>query len=114
MQNIENFTLLTWNIRGINNTIARKNLRAIARQLNPWVMVIQETKCDTLSDSMKTSIWDDSHDWLFSPATGQSGGLATSWDKRKLKLIDSEMNHNILRTRWEVIIEVALSISLTT
>lgn len=102
MQNIENLTLLTWNIRGINNLIARKNLRKLVQKFSPWVLLLQETKCEQLTVSMMESIWDDSHEWIFSPARGQSGGLAISWDKRKLKLIDSNGSHSFLWARWEL------------
>lgn len=87
----------------MNNTIARRNLRNLVIKENPWVIFIQETKCEELPEIFKESIWDDSHDWIVAGAQGQSGGLAVSWDKRNLEIKDSIVKANWIWTRWQVI-----------
>lgn len=98
----ENFTLMSWNIIGINNTIAKRNMRYTIAKEKPWVIFIQETKCGTLPTHIHEGIWDDSHDWSFAEALGQSGGLATSWDDKVLKLITSTVNNNRIWCKWEL------------
>lgn len=104
---------MSWNIRGMNNTIARRNLRNLLRMGLPWVLIIQKTKCETLSERIKDSIWDDTHDWIFASSQGQSGGLNVSWDKRNLKMKDSIVKANWIWIRWQVISDKKELVSFT-
>lgn len=78
---MDTFTTLSWNIRGINNSTARRNLQSLLRIHNPVVLLLQETKCGTLEEVTKDYLWSSQdHSWLFSPSRGHSGGLLTSWN----------------------------------
>lgn len=75
-------SILCWNIRGINNSIAKKNLNGLVNTYRPTIIFLQETKCREITDVLIDSIWDSiTHDWIFSPSMGsmgQSGGLLTT------------------------------------
>lgn len=87
--------ILSWNIRGINNSIARRNLRNLISANLPAVIFVQETKSADICDVLRDSIWDlNSHGWIISPSSGLSGGLLTSWDKNTITLVSSKICHN--------------------
>lgn len=74
-------SLLSWNVIGIRNIVAKGSLNYLLKKKKVKVPCIQETKCSSWDDSLKNSVWDlNSHDWVFQNSKGLSGGLATSWD----------------------------------
>lgn len=98
-------SILCWNIRGINDSIARNNLRNLVKVHRPTIVFIQETKCQNISDVLMDSIWDSTtHDWIFSPSSGnmgQSGGLITTWKKDMFHIVSKEVHQSWIwiRTR---------------
>lgn len=101
MNNISN---LSWNFRGINNSISRRNLRSLVSNTRPMLIFLQETKCVVWDSILKESVWDcQGHGWLISPSIGQSGGLLTSWDASTLSLVDSLINRYWIWGRWELL-----------
>lgn len=91
-------SILSWNIRGINNGIAKRNLRTFFVSQNPGIVFIQETKCQRVTDVLIDTIWDSTtHDWKFSPSLGtmgQSGGLLITWNKRIFQVLHHEERQN--------------------
>lgn len=73
----------SWNIRGLNRLIARKNLKKLILESKADVVIIQETKCSTWSDQITDTIWDSNHiSWEAVNSTGSSGGLLCIWNKK--------------------------------
>ncbi|KAK1365197.1 hypothetical protein POM88_040758 [Heracleum sosnowskyi] len=73
--------LLSWNIRGFNNLVARKNVKSTVVRKKVNILCLQETKCSSWNTNLESTIWEDeSHQWLSQNAEGLSGGLAVSWD----------------------------------
>lgn len=67
-------SVLCWNIRGMNNAIAKRNLRNFIQVVNPKIICIQETKSTMMTDISIDSIWDATvHNWLFAPSQGHMG-----------------------------------------
>lgn len=96
-------SILSWNIRGTNNSIAKKNIRDIIASSNPNFIFKQETKNAHFGDTLIETIWYiTKHEWLSSPATSQkglSGGLITTWDTNVFKMIDYEIQRSWIWTR---------------
>lgn len=40
-------SILSWNCRGHNNTIARRNLRLLLMEEEPSILLLQESKCES-------------------------------------------------------------------
>lgn len=99
----ENFSAFTWNIRGINNRVARKNLNVSIQKEKPWVVFIQESKCEDTTEQLLGSIWEDQKEWVAQDAQGQSGGIITIWDNTKLKLVETKATTNWIWTRWKFV-----------
>lgn len=77
MNYLENISLLTWNIRGVNNKISRRILKNILTKERPKIIFIQEKKCEVFTMAYKESIWDESHKWITAEAQGLSGGASS-------------------------------------
>ena len=43
--------MMTWNIRGINNSVAQRNLPDLVRSFKVDVVCVQETKCEDCKSS---------------------------------------------------------------
>lgn len=100
MNCLERISVLNWNIRGLNNQIARKKRSNLILKGNPGILLIQERKCSVIIEEYKESIWDGGHDWVTIEAQGLSGGLAISWDSRILTLLGKMVHHNWIWVRW--------------
>lgn len=78
---MEEVSILNWNIRGINNQTAKHNLTQLIKETMPMFVFLQEKKCDNLHEDVRDKIWSPKdHSWLFSPASGLSGGLISTWN----------------------------------
>lgn len=66
---IDTLSILSSNIRGMGNTKVRNNIRDNILKFKPGIINIHESKCNSLSDSMKDFIWPlADHEWSISPA----------------------------------------------
>lgn len=86
---MEDLSFISWNIRRIYNSTAKRNLNSLLKKCKPFMVLIQETKCSNWTDSLMDSIWSRKyHGWLTYPAEGLSGGLLLSWDSTLVTLLD--------------------------
>lgn len=100
---MESLTMISWNIRGINNSTARRNLQTLLRIHNPIFLFLQESKCASLTESIKDFLWSlQEHSWIFSPAIGQSGGLIISWNRMHFSLSSSQVNKSWIWIRGKL------------
>lgn len=68
------------------------------------ILLLQETKCDTLADNIKDYFWSlQDHSWLFSSSRGQSGGLLISWNNSYLNVTSSHISKSWIWIRGELI-----------
>lgn len=64
------------------------------------ILLLQETKCDTLGENIKNFLWSSKeHSWLDSPVRGLSGGLLTSWNNNLFKMTSYHQNYSWLWIR---------------
>lgn len=82
---MEELKFLSWNIRGIGNDVAKYNLRRLLGEVNPTVLLIQETKAKKWSDyNTESLLSSNQYEWCDQSADGLSGGLLMCWDGKKL------------------------------
>lgn len=73
-------TLLSWNIRGINNLMALRGVRELTGKNKVNILCLQETKCVSGDKVIRNGIWVvDSHGWIIQNSEGLSGGMLVSW-----------------------------------
>lgn len=90
------FSGLSWNVRGCNNSTNRRNIKTHIKQENINFICLQETKCSNWNANMSNSIWNNNpHDWISSPSVGLSGGLLILWDTSHYKI-----NRHTATTNW--------------
>ena len=84
--------ILSWNVRGVNNSEKRKLIKNFIRTQKADLVCVQETKIRNMSDVIARSIEVGRFvDWWVLEVEGTAGGILLLWDKRKLDFLDSEI-----------------------
>lgn len=92
---MENFSLLSWNIRGACNLVARKLVNKMVSTNKVNFLCLQETKCGKWTTEMINSMWNVNNvDWCEVKSEGLSGGLLCSWNKSEFKLLSCNDGRN--------------------
>lgn len=85
---MNSINILSWNIRGINNDISKRNLRELVYANKVDIIRLQESKCVDWPGGLKDQALNpDEFEVTSQPSVGFSGGLATLWCKSKLKCV---------------------------
>ncbi|GLT79931.1 hypothetical protein SLA2020_513970 [Shorea laevis] len=80
---------ISFNIRGLGNSVKRKELRKIVSGEHVNFLMIQETKLETVDENLCRSIWgQEGFEWYAKSADGRAGGLLCIWDSHLFKKID--------------------------
>ena len=83
--------LLSWNVRGVNDSSKRKVIKAIIRNQKVDLFCIQETKVQSMNEGLVRSLGSGRFlDWGALDAQGAAGGVLICWDKRTLEIIEME------------------------
>ncbi|RVX02242.1 hypothetical protein CK203_028314 [Vitis vinifera] len=83
--------ILSWNVRGANDSSKRKVIKTFIRNQRVDLMCIQETKVQCMTDSIARSIGSGRFlGWKAVNAEGASGGIFICWDRRALDMLDWE------------------------
>jgi endonuclease/exonuclease/phosphatase family metal-dependent hydrolase len=78
----------SYNIRGLGGGVKRRRIKQLILAESVDFMAIQETKLETISDSLYYSLWGGTDcDWAFLPSEGSSGGILSLWRKVNSSLI---------------------------
>ncbi|KAJ9671078.1 hypothetical protein PVL29_027188 [Vitis rotundifolia] len=84
--------ILSWNVRGANDSSKRKIIKAFIRNQKVDLLCIQETKIHLMSEGMVKSLGVGRFlDWRTLDASGSVGGVLVCWDKRSLEILDWEV-----------------------
>ena len=84
-----NLKLLSWNVRGANESTKRKVIKSVIRKQKVDLFCIQETKVQVMSDRVVSSLGSGRFlDWKALDACGSAGGILICWDKRVLDLLE--------------------------
>ena len=93
--------ILSWNVRGANDSSKRKVIKTFIRNQRADVICIQETKIQAMSDYIARSIGSGRFiEWKAVNAEGASGGILVCWDKRALEVLDWEEGQFTLSCRF--------------
>ncbi|XP_059623067.1 uncharacterized protein LOC132266231 [Cornus florida] len=80
--------IITWNVRGLNDSDKRRVVKAAIRKWNAYVICLQETKLASITDEVVKSLWGGRFvEWETLNASGTSGGILIMWDRRWLSRI---------------------------
>ena len=81
--------LLSWNVRGLNNSQKREVCKNLLKDWRCDVVCLQETKLSSLNSAIVRSLWGSPFiDWAVLDAVQSSGGVLLIWDKRVVEKID--------------------------
>ena len=86
-----NLKLLSWNVRGANDSSKRKIIKSFVRNQKVDLFCIQETKIQLMSEGVVKSLGAGRFlDWRALDASRSAGGVLICWDKRSLEILDWE------------------------
>ena len=84
--------LLSWNVRGANDSSKRKVIKAMIRSQRVDLFCLQETKIQPMAEGVVRSIGTGRFlEWGALDAHGSAGGVLICWDKRTLEMIEMEV-----------------------
>ena len=93
--------ILSWNVRGANDSSKRKIIKTFIRNQRVDLICIQETKIQSMSKGIVRSLGSGRFlDWKAVNAEGASGGILICWDRRSLDILDWEEGHFTLSCRF--------------
>lgn len=68
--------IFSWNVRGLGNRDKRVSINRSIVDAKPDIICVQETKIQSMSDSIIKDVWGSSTDsWVALPSWGASGGI---------------------------------------
>ena len=85
--------ILSWNVRGINSSLAKRNLREVTGVNKANIVCIQETKSEHVKGKQLV-FSSDNFGAVYQPSVGLSGGLATFWSLEFFKCLAIAQNRN--------------------
>ena len=92
--------LVSWNVRGANDSSKRKVIKAMIRSQRADLVCIQETKIQTMTEGVVRSLGSGRFlDWGAMGAQGTTGGILVCWDKRSLELLEMEVGNYSISCR---------------
>ena len=99
-----NIKLLSWNVRGVNESRKRKVIKSVVRKQKVDLFCIQETKIQLMSESVVRSLGSGRFlEWKALNACGSAGGMLICWDKRVLELLEWEVGQFSLSCRFKTL-----------
>ncbi|KAJ9683017.1 hypothetical protein PVL29_018846 [Vitis rotundifolia] len=94
--------ILSWNVRGANDSSKRKIIKTFMRNRRIDLFCIQETKIQPMSEGVVKSLGLGRFlDWRALDAEGVAGGLLICWDKRTLEILEWEEGQFSLSCRFK-------------
>ncbi|RVX10943.1 hypothetical protein CK203_013310 [Vitis vinifera] len=96
--------IITWNVRGANDSSKRKIIKNYIRNQRVDLMCIQETKIQEMSEGIVRNLGSGRFlDWRALNAEGATGGILICWDKRVLEILDWKEGQFSLSCRFKTI-----------
>lgn len=83
----DNFSIMSWNVRGLNDSSHRELVRENSVCSKPSVICIQETKISSMSRAILTeSLGDRMADYCTLDAVGTRGGVLLAWNREMVQV----------------------------
>lgn len=93
---MDNTTILSWNVRGLNARARQDNVRTLVNDVRPSIVCLQETKLDVIPQSLVWSMLGiEFSDFAYLPATHTRGGISGDWAQMHLTIA-----HCCFRRTW--------------
>ena len=84
--------ILSWNVRGANDRVKRKVIKALIKSQRADLVCLQETKIKDMSRGIVHRLGvERCLGWRAMSARGAAGGMVVFWDKRVLELVGMEV-----------------------
>jgi hypothetical protein len=109
---IQNFKLMSWNLRGINNPAKQEDVRQVIAAYRPNLVCLQETKMQSINvATVRSTLGADlENNFLFLPAMGSRGGILvvdyhfSLWstrgaEEKNVPPGDKQLKHSVL-PKW--------------
>ncbi|RVX05355.1 hypothetical protein CK203_013653 [Vitis vinifera] len=94
--------VLSWNVRGANDSEKRKVIKALIKSQKVDVVCLQETKMQEMSRMIVRSLGvGRCLDWKVLNSRGSFGGVLVFWDKRVLHLLEAEVGNFSVSCRFK-------------
>ncbi|KAJ9685002.1 hypothetical protein PVL29_017148 [Vitis rotundifolia] len=99
-----NLKIMSWNVRGANDSSKRRIIKSFVRKQKVTLLCIQETKIHLMSEGVVRSLGAGRFlDWRALKASGSAGGVLVCWDKRSLDILDWEVGQFSISCRFRVV-----------
>ena len=83
-----NLKLMSWNVRGANDSNKKKLIKSFVRKQKVDLLCIQETKIQLMSKGVVKSLGAGRFlDWRALEASGSAGGVLICSDKRSIEIL---------------------------
>ena len=93
--------LLSWNVRGANDSFKRKLIKALIRNQKVDLFSLEETKIHAMTDGVVRSLDTGRFlEWGTLDAFGLAGRILICWDKRALEVLDLEVGQYSVSCRF--------------
>ena len=84
-----NTTIISWNVRGLNDGSKRLQVRNLLHSWKADIVCLQETKLAGVTPALIRSLWRGKFvDWVCLDAIGASGGIILLWDNRAVEKVE--------------------------
>ena len=81
--------IVSWNVRGLNDSLKRLVVRNLLREWNSDVVCLQETKLAGMDRQLICSLWSCPYvDWVALDANQTAGGVLMMWDRKALEKLE--------------------------
>jgi exonuclease III len=90
--------MLSWNIRGMNNTARKENLKQVVTSIRPDLICIQETKMAVINDATIRNSLGREHEnsYVFKPVDVTRGGILIASKESTLQLQSPSITEHII------------------
>lgn len=84
--------IITWNMKGFEKSKENTSIKAIIYKYCPDIVLIQETKKETIDRKCLASFWGSlDHNWTAIPSIRAAGGLLIAWNTDFFELVQLNM-----------------------
>ena len=86
---MDNISILSWNVRGLNSRARQDNVRTLVADIRPAIVALQETKLDVIPQRLIFSMLGASfRDFAYLPASSTRGGILIAGRQPDVSLSD--------------------------
>lgn len=89
--------IISWNIRGMGNTVKKRFLCKLIKERGPDIVMVQESKIERFEKSVIQRLWGNADvEFAESGSDGSSGGILTMWKANVFKSTSRIVHSNFI------------------